>query len=311
MNNFIRNISTDENLNISLSQFKVQRDNTASISSQQWLKLTRNTRGLSLLAPVQAVGRSARKMLTPGSYLLVNSQAKKVSDSSSGAKKSTPVQVDVLSSMANGDNSFLMSQPQSSGSRPSSDAPVIPSNSTLSSSDPHSSLHSNTSSEEAAKSNRPKIYRTKHRKITEKMNVKVKKTNLYKKAIKEFEAGRFKSLRKCSTFHNVPISTLHRLLKTGDTFKGSGKTLGCLSYDEEMTIINHVKWRSKIGCGVDFSQLESLVQESLLALKSANPDRQTGYEETRQRPERSFVRRMVERHNMTLRRTGEISKGNF
>ena len=61
------------------------------------------------------------------------------------------------------------------------------------------------------------------------------------------------------------------------------------------------------GCGVDFSQLESLVQESLLALKSANPDHQTGYEET----DRSFVRRMVERHNMTLRRTGEIPNGGF
>ena len=40
----MRNISTDKNLNISLSQFKVQRDNTASISSQQWLMLTRNQR---------------------------------------------------------------------------------------------------------------------------------------------------------------------------------------------------------------------------------------------------------------------------
>ena len=275
------------------------------------------------------VGRSARKMLTPGSYLLVNSKTKKVSsngqsyqddthgdsvineDSSSGVQKSTPVEVDVLSTMSNGDNSFVMSQPESSGSRSSSDVPVISSNSTLSSSDPHSSLQSSTSSEKAIKSNRPNTYMTKHRKITEKIKVKVKKTNLYNKAIKEFLAGKFKSLRKCSTFHNVPISTLHRLLKTGDPFKGSGKLLGCLSYGEEMTIINHVKWRSKIGCGVDFSQLESLVQESLLALKSANPDRQTGYEETGQRPERSFVRRMVERHNMTLRRTGEISKGDF
>ena len=86
------------------------------------------------------------------------------------------------------------------------------------------------------------------------------------------------------------------MLKNGDTFKGSGKSLRCLYYGEEMTIINEVKWRSKICCKVDFSQLESLVQESLLALKSANPDRQTGYEETGQRPERSFVRRMVERY---------------
>ena len=275
------------------------------------------------------VGRSARKMLTPGSYLLVNSKPKKGSangqstqddthgdsvineDSSSGAKKSTNVEMVVLPSMSNGDNSLVMSQPEYSGSRSSSDAPDIPSNLTLSSSDSNSFPQPSTSNGEAVKSNRPKTYMTKHRKNSEKMKVKVKKTNLYKKAIREFEAGKFKSLRKCSTFHNVPISTLHRLLQTGDTFKGSGKSLNCLSHGEEMTIINHVKWRSKIGCGVDFSQLESLVQESLLALKSANPDRQTGYEETGQRPDRSFVRRMVERHYMTLSRTGEISKGGF
>ena len=60
---------------------------------------------------------------------------------------------------------------------------------------------------------------------------------------------------------------------------------------------------------MDFGQLQSLVQESLLALKEANPDRQTGYEETGQLPNKDYVRRMVTRNNLSLRRTSEIFKG--
>ena len=46
-----------------------------------------------------------------------------------------------------------------------------------------------------------------------------------------------------------------------------------------------------------------------MALVSANPDRKTGYEDVGQRPNRFFIRRLVERHNVSLRRTAEISKG--
>ena len=57
------------------------------------------------------------------------------------------------------------------------------------------------------------------------------------------------------------------------------------------------------------SQLQALIQEILLAVKTANPDRVTGYEKSGQMPNRQFVRRLVERNNISLRRTAEISKG--
>ena len=150
---------------------------------------------------------------------------------------------------------------------------------------------------------------TKTKRIHQKIKLKSDKSAQYNKAVKDFERGKFKSLRLCADFHKLPRSTLHRLVCNGDKFQGSGPTLKCLTLEEEKVILSHVKWRSKIGCGVDFLQLQSLVQESLIAMKMANPDRITGYESTGQWPDRSFVRRMVERNNLSLRRTGEISKG--
>ena len=73
--------------------------------------------------------------------------------------------------------------------------------------------------------------------------------------------------------------------------------------------MKHVKWRVSVGCGVDWRQLQFLIQEVLLGIKEANPDRSTGYENTGQLPNIYFVRRLAERHNLSLRRTSEISKG--
>ena len=128
-------------------------------------------------------------------------------------------------------------------------------------------------------------------------------------AIRQYECFKFKNLKKCAAFHKLSYTTLLRLYTSGENFKGSGPSLDCLSLEEEERIIENVKYRSKIGCGVSYPQLESLIQEVLLAVTKANPDRITGYEKSGQYPDKSFVRRMVARHNLSLRRTAEISKG--
>ena len=165
------------------------------------------------------------------------------------------------------------------------------------------------STKNVTQSNRPKQYLTKHRRMVKQTNDKQVRKIVFQKAVRDMHRGKFKSLRKCATHHKVPISTLYRLLTTGDEFQGSGRTLACLSLEEESAIIQHVKFRAQIGCGVDFGQLQLLIQESLLALKSANPDRKTGYESSGQLPNKDFVRRMVARNNLSLRRSAEISKG--
>ena len=68
------------------------------------------------------------------------------------------------------------------------------------------------------------------------------------------------------------------MVSNGSQFQGSGKKLACLTVSEEDQIVKHVKWRSTIGCGVDWRQLQSIMQEILLGIKVANPSRSTGYE---------------------------------
>ena len=145
-------------------------------------------------------------------------------------------------------------------------------------------------------------------KLKKRENNEVKKAQ-FVKATKAFNSGKFKSLRKCAEHYKIPKSTLHDLVVGASEFKGSGKKLHCLTPIEESKIVNHVKWRASIGCGLDWRQWQSIIQEVLLEVKEANPERITGYENTGQLPNIMFVRRLAERHNLTLRRTSEISKG--
>ena len=103
---------------------------------------------------------------------------------------------------------------------------------------------------------------------------------------------------------NRLYSTLNRVHPTGTDYKGSGQYSKVLSLNEEAKIIQHVKWRASIGCGVDWAQLQLLIQEVLVAITTSNPDRLTGYENCGQLPNMFFVR-----NNLSLRRTAEISKG--
>ena len=78
---------------------------------------------------------------------------------------------------------------------------------------------------------------------------------------------------------------------------------------EKADLLQHVKWRASIGCGVDWIQLQLCIQEVLLAVTTSNPERVTGYEKSGQLPNMSYVRRLSEKYNLSLRRTAEISKG--
>ena len=102
---------------------------------------------------------------------------------------------------------------------------------------------------------------------------------------------------------------LCRLVDSYDDFHGSGKSSSVLKPDEEELIINHVKWRASVGCGLTWRGLQKLIQEILIAAKVSNPARLTGYENQGQMPNIHMVRRLADRYNLTLRSTMEISKG--
>lgn len=156
---------------------------------------------------------------------------------------------------------------------------------------------------------RPKRYLTKYRKKVKNYEERAKKKETFEKALKDCARGRFSSVKKCAAYHKVAYSTLYTLFTRGEEYKGSGGANKVLSVEEEASIVAHVKWRASVGCGITWFQLTSLIQEILIALTTSNPERQTGFEKTGQLPNINFVRRLAERHNLSLRRTAEISKG--
>ena len=156
---------------------------------------------------------------------------------------------------------------------------------------------------------KPKVYKTKSRKKIDAKKGKLEKKLRFEEAKEKYLQGKFKSLNKCARFYKLPYATLYRMVESNDEFKGSGRFSGVLKPEEEELIINHVKWRASVGCGLTWTGLQKLIQEILIGAKQSNPDRITGYEEQGQMPNISWVRRLAERHNLTLRSTMEISKG--
>ena len=141
-----------------------------------------------------------------------------------------------------------------------------------------------------------------------KETLKLKKAQV-QKAFENYNRGKFKSLRSCAAFYKIPKSTLYDIVVTGSEFTGQGRKLRCLNEEEEMKIVEHVKWRASVGCGLEWRQLQAIIQEVLLGIKESSPDRITGYEKCGQLPNISYCRRLALRHNLSLRRTSEITKG--
>ena len=98
-------------------------------------------------------------------------------------------------------------------------------------------------------------------------------------------------------------------IKNGGEFQGSGRHTKKLTHQEEMRIVEHVKWRVSIGYGLDWAMLRLLLQELFIAIKQANPTRVTGLEDKGQLSSLSWVRCFAERHNLAGRATMSISKG--
>ena len=78
------------------------------------------------------------------------------------------------------------------------------------------------------------------------------------------------SLSQTKTF--IKTTTSQGLVERGGEFKGSGRHSTKLTLQEEMKVVDHVKWRASIGHGLDWHMLGLLLRELFLALKLANPN---------------------------------------
>ena len=155
-----------------------------------------------------------------------------------------------------------------------------------------------------------KIRKSKKQKNFEKEKEKRETKEKYRKAAHEFHQGKYASLKEAARTHNVKYTTLYNgVVNCGGEFRGSGQFTSRLLPEEEMKIVDHVKWRASVGYGLDWNMLRLLIQEVLQNVKLINPDRVTGLEDTDQLPDPSYVRRLAVRHNLAIRATMEISKG--
>ena len=147
--------------------------------------------------------------------------------------------------------------------------------------------------------------------LREEVKAKAEEKKLkYKLAMKDFNEGKFDSLRQAAIHYGLNYSTLnHGIYKYGGEFQGVGNFSSHLSAEEEQKVLNHVKWRQQIGYGLDWQNLQQLLQEILTAVTTANPERFTGLEDRVQLPGMSWVCRFAERHNLVPRTTMAISKG--
>ena len=139
---------------------------------------------------------------------------------------------------------------------------------------------------------------------------KIDKRAKYTAAAKDWARGKFSSVAACARAHGVDRRILHEgVVKRGGEFRGSGQTSSVLENHEEEMIVRHVKHMAEIGYGASWITLKKLIQEILLSLKSANPNRITGLEDQGQLPSQSWVRRFAAQNNLVLRKSSVISKG--
>ena len=159
-----------------------------------------------------------------------------------------------------------------------------------------------------SKRERPKKYKTKKVAREEKIEKVDKQNRKLREAKNEYEKGG-SSIFKIAKELAIPYSTLQDYIQNGTCVKGRGRKSIVMSDAEEQKVVQFVIKRAELGCGVGWDQLRNIIQEVLISLCNANPNRSSTFEQSGHLPNRSFVRRFAERQNLVLLRTMELSKG--
>ena len=163
----------------------------------------------------------------------------------------------------------------------------------------------NVEEESFSKTKRTKS-RSRWKRRQEIQNETEKRSNQYAVAVHDYQSNPGMSINACAKRHKVNNHTLKKLLDSGETFKGSGRVLTVLHKEEEKKISDHIVQRLKLGYSLTFYELRYLIQEALIKLCQANPDRTSPWEN--HFPHDNFVHNFAERNNLVLRSTMELSK---
>ena len=136
---------------------------------------------------------------------------------------------------------------------------------------------------------------------------KDEKKEIYDKALKALKSGQFPNPNSCAVHFGVCAKTLSNLFKENREYVGGGRQTVIFTAEEEKKLTDYVTERMSLGCGLDFHQLCSTIQELIGILRVANPDRKFSTKWESDFPEVSYVRRFMKRHKLVLRSTMTLS----
>ena len=109
--------------------------------------------------------------------------------------------------------------------------------------------------------------------------------------------------------YDLPRSTLFDFMKAPNkTFRVSrGQNSKLFSREAVKEIELYAERQKKMGCGLNFDQLQTLMQEILLRQKAADPTFVTGLEDSHQLPPKPYVYGWVRRSRLVVRSGRELS----
>ena len=132
-----------------------------------------------------------------------------------------------------------------------------------------------------------------------------------KEALAALEAGLFKSRRQCAEAFGLSEATLRRASNSEDfVFKGQGRRSEAMTEEEEKKVRDHIVQRLQLGVGLDLYQVQDLIQELLMGVVDANPERYVPWgdnHESPYRPPEAWVRRFLKRKNLKYRSSMHIN----
>ena len=162
--------------------------------------------------------------------------------------------------------------------------------------------------EESESSSKKSKRMSKKEKKEEKQRENEERRKQYEVALQDYQSNPEMSFYGCAKKHKVNKTSLIKYVKFGESFKGRGKSLTVLNKDEEKKICEHIIQLLKLGYSLTFFELRNLIQEALIKLCQANPDRTSPWEEVNHFPEGNFVYSFAARNDLVLRSTMELSK---
>ena len=115
------------------------------------------------------------------------------------------------------------------------------------------------------------------------------------------------SVNKAAKDCGIWTSTLCRRLE--NKVKAVGRPLKTLTKEEESLIVGLLQERAEMGMGLTMVQLATLLRQTLLEIKAAEPHRTTGFESNGQNPSYKFLVNFRIRNRISLRKTQEMKRG--